>query len=134
MGEKTKVLLVDDDIINNKLNLMILKRRQHVEIVDVCYNGAEALQFIKENCVEQETDKFPQIILLDIKMPVMNGIEFLEHFEQLPARVTNRIQVVVLSSSSNERDLKAANQFRIAGYINKPLKLEEFESQLEKII
>lgn len=131
MKQVKKVLLVDDDIVNNQLNLMIMKRRKDVEVVQVCYNGAEALQFIKENCLDEETEKFPDLILLDIKMPIMNGLEFLEEYQKIPAHVSNRIRIVVLTSSSNENDMREVKKYRVSGYLNKPLKLDEFNAILD---
>lgn len=108
---KLKVLLVDDDEITNFLCKKMLSEIG-VESVDSAINGQAALNYLKQNC--------PDIIFLDIKMPIMDGFEFLEELQEYPTY--KQIKVVMLSSSSREKEKQLAIQFNnVVDFIVKPL-------------
>lgn len=108
---KLKVLLVDDDEITNFLCKKMLSEIG-VESVDSAINGQAALNYLKQNC--------PDIIFLDIKMPIMDGFEFLEELQEYPTY--KQIKVVMLSSSSREKEKQLAIQFNnVIDFIVKPL-------------
>ncbi len=120
MPEKkfNKVLLVDDDKINNYINLRLIRRIGLSEEIIVTNNGQEAITYLK-NCEKNEQ---PTLILLDINMPVMDGFEFLEEYEKLKGNTVERPMIVVLTTSTNTNDIKKVESSPIAaGYINKPL-------------
>lgn len=120
MPEKkfNKVLLVDDDKINNYINLRLIRRIGLSEEIIVTNNGQEAINYLKQ-C---EKNALPTLILLDINMPVMDGFEFLEEFEKLEFNNVERPLIVVLTTSTNTNDIKKVESSPIAaGYINKPL-------------
>ncbi|GAL86569.1 response regulator rcp1 [Sporocytophaga myxococcoides] len=120
MPEKkfNKVLLVDDDKINNYINLRLIRRIGLSEEIIVTNNGQEAITYLKK-CDKNE---LPTLILLDINMPVMDGFEFLEEYEKLKVNTVERPMIVVLTTSTNTNDIKKVESSPIAaGYINKPL-------------
>ena len=120
-----KILLVDDDEASNFLTQLLLKKAGVTSEVNVTANGREALAFLQQ-CREGQS---PDLILLDINMPLMNGFEFLEQFQQLPVAAGTR--VVLLSSSVSDKDLEAASRFRISEFINKPLTRERLQQLLQ---
>ncbi len=120
MPEKkfNKVLLVDDDKINNYINLRLIRRIGLSEEIIVTNNGQEAITYLK-TCDKNE---LPTLILLDINMPVMDGFEFLEEYEKMKFESVERPMIVVLTTSTNTNDIKKVESSPIAaGYINKPL-------------
>lgn len=113
------ILLVDDDPINNYLNLRLLDSLHVADEVKVCINGMEALEFLKSL-----SDQSPDLILLDVNMPVLDGFEFLNAFDDLKITQKDNIKIVMLTTSSAMSDLEKIESL---GYevINKPLTEEK---------
>jgi len=119
MHQRLRVLLVDDDQTTNFLNKLLLNRLQVAEQVFVATNGEEALRVLAQQGSEPATR--PNLILLDMNMPVLNGLAFLEAYAQLPSTVQDAIVIVMLTTSLHPADLARAQQLPIAGFLNKPL-------------
>lgn len=107
------VLLIDDDTTTNFLNKLLVNTMGIAEQVLVAENGEEALRLLALGRPE------PALILLDMNMPVMNGLAFLESYTQLPQLPASVI--VLLTTSVHERDLARVQQLPIAGALDKPL-------------
>jgi CheY-like chemotaxis protein len=118
MPQLTSILLVDDDTTTNFLNKLLLTRLGVAEQLLFAENGLEALAILQ---VQGAAQRGPALILLDVSMPVMNGIEFLEAYQQLPAAQRQAIVVVLLTTSVNPNDLARVAQLPIAGTLTKPL-------------
>lgn len=121
MADKTlNVLLVEDD----ELDVMNVRRafRKHEmdEHLWVAGDGIDALDQLRSGKLPRER----LLILLDLNMPRMNGIEFLQQLRQDPT--LHRTPVVVLTTSKDERDLVDAYELNVAGYIIKPVTFEKF--------
>lgn len=129
MPKLPSVLLVDDDPTNNFLNERLLKRLEVTERVLVAANGREALALLHQSHTAPEP-AYPALILLDIKMPVMNGIEFLQAYEQLPLDQQRASTVVVLTTSMDAGDLARLEQLPAAGLVNKPLTQDKVDTLL----
>lgn len=125
MQQANSVLLVDDDPASSYLGHFLLKKLGVFKHITLKSNGKEALDFLKA-C---EQDEFPDLILLDINMPLMDGFEFMENFQLLPLVVPAR--VVMLTSSVSEKDVQAAERFQIKDFINKPLTKEKLARLME---
>ena len=125
------VLLVDDDYTSNYLSRVMIEDTGFADHIYVSENGADALQFIEE-CYSDKgllpDHLCPDLILLDINMPVMDGFGFLEAFQQMPRVRKDNISVVMLTSSANRKDMERAHQYNIAGYLDKPLTEEKIKS------
>jgi CheY-like chemotaxis protein len=125
MTDKTiNILLVEDD----EVDVMNVKRAfQKNNLTNPIYhagNGIEALQFLRD-----EADvkiPFPRIVLLDLNMPRMGGIEFLQEIRKDP-RLRN-LSVFVMTTSNEDKDKVDAYNLNVAGYILKPLSMESFVS------
>ena len=123
MKLELKILLVEDNIIE------ILKLKRAIEYLGMNHevleaeNGEIALDSIKQEEIN------PDIVLLDLNMPKMNGLEFLaivrndESMRHLP--------IIILSTSNNNRDLKEAYKLGVSGYILKPLKYDDYVKKIE---
>ena len=130
MQKLRSVLLVDDDPTNNFLNLRLLRRLNVANQVVIAENGQEALALLQP-ANAGPAPAFPSLILLDIQMPILNGIEFLQAYQQLPLAHRQHTTVVVLSTSVDERDLSRLNGLPIAGRLDKPLTPEKITQALQ---
>ncbi len=120
------VLLVDDDSVSNFINELTLQEMNFSNLIHVSENGKEALHYLTQSL--RGFEESPDLIFLDINMPVMDGFQFLEEFEKLPLAKRKSIRVIMLTSSSATLDMSKAKRYNINGYIVKPLcksKLEE---------
>ena len=120
------VLLIEDDIIEvMKLNRAISKFESKHKIIEA-NNGEEALKILEVK------DNLPDIILLDLNMPKINGIEFLSILKN--DETLKYIPTIILTTSNNQRDLLECYTLGVAGYILKPWKYEEYVSKIEKLL
>ncbi len=121
MKKLKSILLVDDDEISNFLAETIIQDLDLAYEVKISKNGREALELI-DYCMNHQAEKCPELVLLDINMPVMDGFEFLEALDKLQkAYNINNTTIVMLTSSSSSFDLEKAKNYNITGFINKPL-------------
>lgn len=123
---KTKygiVLLIDDDGIDNFINERIVTSTNFAETVLVKTTVKDSLDYLKSNAGDEL--KLPEIIFLDINMPVVDGFEFLEQFEKIYAAndaIKKKCKIIVLSSSVSPEDINRVSlNPRVYKYINKPL-------------
>ena len=124
--KKLKILLIEDDMIEvMKFNRSINSLELPHKIVEA-NNGEEALRILEVK------DNLPDIILLDLNMPKINGIEFLSILKK--DAILKYIPTVILTTSNNEKDLVECYKIGVAGYILKPLKYEEYISKIEKLL
>ena len=117
------ILLIDDDESTNLLNEMVLEEIGGGEKIHVAYSGKEALEYL-QMCLEGTDSSFilPELIFLDVNMPLMNGFEFMEAFRNLNDPRLEPIKVVILTTSLLlEEYQKQYAHHRISAYRNKPL-------------
>jgi len=114
------LLLVDDSEVTNYLHTFLFVDMNIAEEIHSVLNGQEALDYIR-TCSKEEQ---PDLILLDINMPLMDGFEFLDHFENLD--VNKSIVILMVSTSVMPRDIERSKQFKqVSGFIGKPLTKEK---------
>lgn len=124
-------MLVDDDQTTNFLNQLLLKKLSVTERILVALDGQEALQQLQQNC-EPLTPECPVLILLDVNMPGMNGIQFLEAYQNLPLAQKHAIVIVMLTTSLHPRDVQRVEQLNVvSGFISKPLTADKVNGILQ---
>lgn len=124
--EDVEILLVEDNANDEELTLYALKKNNITNQVQVVRDGAEALEYLfcTGAFANRQPNNHPKIILLDLKLPKVDGLEVLE---QIKADVRTRtIPVVVLTSSREERDIVESYQLGVNSYIVKPVDFEQF--------
>lgn len=126
MVKKLKILLIEDDMIEiMKLNRTISTLKLDHKIIEA-NNGEEALKILEQK------DNLPDIILLDLNMPKINGIEFLNILKK--DVVLKYIPTIILTTSNNQKDLLECYKIGVAGYVIKPLKYEDYVSKIDKLL
>ena len=132
MQENTKkldcVLLVDDDFATNFINKRVIQKANITKHIQVALNGKEAIDYLcKQGKFESIDNEYPrpELILLDINMPVMDGWEFMQAFKELNLENKENISIVMLSSSFNPADrAKAESIEEISAFKQKPMSKE----------
>ncbi len=125
IGEIRTILLVEDDPTDAEMTMDALREAHLANPVVHVEDGVEALDYLRcEGRYSNRGRGNPAVILLDIKMPRMNGIELLGHIRS--HEETKRIPVVILSSSREERDLAATWDLGVNAYVVKPVDAEQF--------
>jgi CheY-like chemotaxis protein len=126
-----KMALVDDDEVFVFLTRKAIEKSNLVEVIKVFGNGLEALNFLKENSEHPEV--LPELILLDLSMPIMDGWQFLDEFVKLNPRINRTIVIYICSSSISPRDIiKAREICAVSDYIIKPVTKEKLVEIIEK--
>ncbi len=121
---KLNVLLVDDDSIYQFIARKTLEATGLAAKINVCSNGEEAYRFLEDN--QENVNELPDVILLDVNMPVMNGWEFLHAFKNLQSPAIKHIPIFLVTSSVNDADINYSQQFsNVQDYIVKPLVKEK---------
>ena len=115
-----RVLLIDDNDIDNFINERMITTNYFSKAVVVKNSGENALEYLKQN--QDNGSELPQLIFLDLNMPVMDGFAFLAEYEKLPATVRDKCKIIVLSSSISPEDInRASTNPLVVKYVNKPL-------------
>lgn len=121
-----KVLMIDDDMIEIiKLNRVISSFDLKHQII-TANDGESALKILEQK------NRIPNIILLDLSMPKINGIEFLSILKEKES--LSHLPVIILTTSSNNKDLLQCYKLGIAGYVIKPLKYNDYVSKIKKVL
>jgi CheY-like chemotaxis protein len=122
------ILLVEDNPMDLDLTLRAFNKRRFINAIEVARDGEEALAYVAR---WDAGEPIPAVILLDINMPKVNGLEVLEQIKRHP--VYRRIPVVVLTSSREDRDLAAAYDLGVNSYIEKPVSFNKFMEVADQI-
>jgi two-component system, response regulator len=132
MSTPTRVLLVEDDPNDLELALHAFERGRFTNVV-VARDGVEALEYVfrEGRHADRDPEDGPRVVLLDVKLPLVDGIEVLRRLKADPD--THRIPVVMLTSSAEDRDLQACYELGANSYIVKPVEIERFFTAIQEI-
>jgi CheY-like chemotaxis protein len=126
MTENLSFLFIEDDEIEILKFKKSLKKLGFSHRILEAKNGEEALDVLKKK------EELPHVILLDLNMPKMNGLEFLKEIKQDPH--LRYIPAIIVTTSSNQQDMLESYKLGIAGYIIKPLRYEDYIKKIQRVV
>ena len=125
-SDEVEILLVEDNPSDAELTMRALKRKNMINKLVWVKDGAEALDFIfaKGEYSERNMEDVPKLILLDLRMPKVDGLEVLHRIKEND--LTKKIPVVILTSSSEDRDIVESYKLGVNSYVSKPVEFDAF--------
>lgn len=126
MNNEVEVLLVEDSLNDAELTIRALKKNNLANKILHLEDGQDALDFIfgEGNFSKHKVEDFPKVILLDLKLPKVNGIQILQKIRA--DERTKKIPIVVLTSSKEDPDIQKCYELGVNSYIVKPVQFEAF--------
>lgn len=119
------VLLIDDSYVDNLINSKIIQSLHFADEVKIINSPFEAINYLKDAA---QTGQLPDIIFLDIRMPAMNGFEFMNKLEPIKHLLPSSLKIYMLSSSLDPSDLKKVKENNlVTNFIGKPLTARALE-------
>lgn len=120
------ILLVEDNPTDAELTIRALRKNNLANKLHWVKDGAEALDYIfaRGSYSERDPNNLPKLILLDLRMPKVDGLEVLQEIKRNES--TSRIPVVVLTSSKEDRDIVESYKLGVNSYVSKPVEFDEF--------
>ena len=136
MADQIKILIIDDDEINNLICTKVIKDYNPEYIVESVTSSTKGLNYLEE-LVDNNSEDLPDVILLDINMPTISGWDFIrEYRKMMSAMDSEKIKLFVLTSSQYYQDAELADQYReVQKLFTKPLTseiLKEIDTYLDK--
>ena len=127
-----EILLVEDSPDDAELALLALKDNHLANRIHLVHDGAEALEFLFGSGSDRKPQsEVPKLILLDLKLPKVDGLEVLQRIKEDPR--TRHIPVVVMTSSREESDVVASYKLGVNSYIVKPVDFEQFTEAVRQL-
>ena len=128
-----EILLVEDNQSDAILTMHALEKSKLANRIDIVRDGEEALDFLlcRGKFENRSIERVPSLILLDLKLPKIDGLEVLREIKSNP--ITRSIPVVVLTTSKEERDLVKSYQLGVNSYIQKPVNFAEFQEIVRQL-
>jgi CheY-like chemotaxis protein len=133
MANNKIILLVEDNADDEELTLRALKKNNILNDVVVARDGVEALEYLfgSQTGSDREQNLLPQVILLDLKLPRIDGLEVLRRVREHPR--TKLLPVVILTSSKEEHDLISGYSLGANSYIRKPVDFNQFTESVRQL-
>ena len=130
LSSRIEIVLVEDNPSDLELTLHALKKLNLSNHIAILRDGAEALDYFFET-PKEGSDKLPKVIMLDLKLPKVDGLEVLKQLKGHPK--TRTMPVVILTSSREERDLLESYQLGVNSYIVKPVDFKQFIETVQQL-
>jgi CheY-like chemotaxis protein len=133
MAEKVKVLLVEDDPNDEELALIAFKKLGFHDQIKVIREGSEALDYVlhQGDYEEKKSGASLRMILLDLKLPKMDGLEVVKQIKK--HKGTSTIPIIVLSSSSHESDVRQSYKLGVNSYVVKPVDFDRYVETVQQL-
>jgi CheY-like chemotaxis protein len=132
-NNEVELLLVEDDPNDVELTLLALRKHKLANKIHVVRDGEEALDFLfaRGAYAHRSSDGPPKVILLDLKLPKVSGLEVLKAIKEDPR--TKAVPVVVMTSSREQRDMVEGYRLGVNSYIQKPIDFEQFQTTVRDL-
>jgi CheY-like chemotaxis protein len=127
---KKNILLVDDDEIFNFVNQKALQHAGVASEIHIALSGRQGLDLLNSYLIGNRS--LPDVILLDLNMPVMDGFTFLEAFQRIKMPGNKPISIIIVTSSSDPRDKERAKSFGIKTFLTKPISQQDIIDALSQ--
>jgi CheY-like chemotaxis protein len=128
MTKANCIILIDDDPIANFLNQSTIENLNITDELLVFENGLEGIRYL----TSLKDNSAPSYIFLDLNMPVMDGFDFMANYNTLTFKDKERTKIIVLTTSSNAKDIEKAKELGCRDYLTKPLTESKIQSMIEK--
>jgi CheY-like chemotaxis protein len=131
---KLRLFIIDDDEVNNFILVRLIKEKQIPVTCDAALNGLKGLKKLLQ-WHEQGSNNYPDIILLDIDMPVLDGFEFLDRYQEELYPLHRNVHLYMVSSSIRAVDRARAKSYEsVSNFISKPLKIEVLDEIIKQFM
>jgi two-component system chemotaxis response regulator CheY len=122
------IFVIDDDMVYHFIVKKLFSKCNVTANTSYFFNGLDAIENLKER-IENRNDEIPDLILLDINMPVYDGWQFLEEYQKLKDKFNKEITVYLISSSNDTTDINKSKMFgaEVKHYYYKPISIEDFQ-------
>lgn len=133
MGHEIEILLVEDNMNDAEMTIRALNKNHLVNKLVHLKDGAQALDFIfaEGNYADRKIENVPKVILLDLKLPKINGIQVLQKIRA--DEHTKKIPVVMLTSSKEDPDIQECYRLGVNSYVVKPVQFEKFVKAVSEL-
>lgn len=133
MGNSLEILLIEDNPDDVELALHALRKNKLANQVKVVRDGAEAIEFLfgEGKYAHRQKNDTPRLVLLDLKLPKVDGLEVLRRIKSDPE--LRKIPVVVMTSSDEEKDIVESYELGVNSYIRKPVDFEDFVEVINQL-
>ncbi|MET0759299.1 MAG: response regulator [Flavobacterium sp.] len=126
------IAIIDDDDIFVYITKKAVEQINLVEQIKVFGNGKDAIDYLKENCCKPEL--LPEIILLDLSMPIMDGWQFLDEYTKIKPKIGKKIIIYIVTSSISPDDMKRAKKIdAVSDFIIKPITKDKLIEIIKKL-
>ena len=131
--EEKVILLVEDNPDDEELTIRTLRKNNILNNIVVAHDGVEAMEYLfgRGKYKKRDTNVMPVIVMLDIKLPKVSGLEVLKRIRE--DKRTKLLPVVILTSSDEERDLFESYQLGANSYVRKPVDFDQFQNAVQKL-
>ncbi len=131
--QELDLLIVEDNASDSELMIRTLKKNQLCNKIILTKDGEEALNYVfgKGQYADRDTHNLPGVIFLDIKLPKVNGLEVLRQLKE--NEQTQKIPVIIVSSSKEDPDIKSAYNLGANSYVVKPVGFNEFKEKIDQL-
>ncbi|HLY62033.1 MAG TPA: response regulator [Terriglobia bacterium] len=133
VAANVEILIVEDNADDAELALHALRRENLANAVEIARDGEEALDFMfcRGKFSHRTFDRQPRLVLLDLKLPKVNGLEVLRELKNDPR--TKMVPVVILTTSREDRDMVSGYQLGVNAYIQKPVDFDQFREMVKRV-
>jgi len=129
----THILLIDDNDIDNFITNHVITKAEIAEKITIKSSAIEALDYLRT--IRDDFEQFPDLIFLDVAMPIMDGFGFLNEIVNFPKVSEKQCPIIMLTSSNNAEDIVRSREYNVViDYFVKPLKMELLENLVNKNI